>query len=96
MLASKVYILLKTFCLLQVSVVKPRHDLYLKMIKEDTEAPDENEKKTESITKYRYLEWRDCVSSSRSLGFRWKIIYHHKHKAKQPTVMLLQSGGTHS
>merc|ERR1712117_448423 len=39
-------------------------------IKEDLNEPTEIENKTESITKHRYLEWRDCASTSRSLGFR--------------------------
>ena len=60
----------RTFQESEVSVTKTRHDLYLKMIKEDPEAPDEQERMSEAITKHRYLEWRDNSSSSRSLGFR--------------------------
>ena len=30
------------------------------------------EKEAEAITKFRYLDWRDRVSSSRSLGFRYQ------------------------
>ena len=60
----------RTFLEGEAAITKPRHDLYLKMIKEDSAAPTESEKAAEAITKFRYLDWRDRVSSSRSLGFR--------------------------
>ena len=60
----------RTFLEGETTITKPRHDLYLKMIKEDPAAPTEMEKAAETITKFRYLDWRDRVSSSRSLGFR--------------------------
>ena len=60
----------RTFLETETTVTKPRYDLYLKMVKEDEEAPSETEKAEKAITKYRYLDWRDEVSSSRSLGFR--------------------------
>jgi len=40
------------------------------MAKEDSEAATDEEVAQEAVTKYRYLNWRDGVSSSRSLGFR--------------------------
>ena len=60
----------RTFLEAETTVTKPRHDLYLKMVKEDEDAPNETEKAEKAITKYRYLDWRDRVSSTRSLGFR--------------------------
>ena len=60
----------RTFLEGETTITKPRHDLYLKMIKEDPAAATEWEKAAETITKFRYLDWRDRVSSSRSLGFR--------------------------
>ena len=63
----------RTFLEGETSVTKPRHDLYLKMVKEDQEAPTESEKAAEAITKFRYLDWRDRVSSTRTLGFRSDI-----------------------
>ena len=62
----------RTFLESEVSVSKTRHDLFLKMTKEDKDAPTEEERRCEAITKHRYMEWRDTVSSSRSLGFRFK------------------------
>ena len=62
----------RTFLEGETTVMKPRHDLYLKMTKEDPAAPTELEKEAEAITKFRYLDWRDRVSSSRSLGFRYQ------------------------
>lgn len=60
----------RTFLQAETSVSKPRRDLYEKMVKEDPEAPSEEERNEEAVSKFRYLDWRDCVSSSRSLGFR--------------------------
>jgi len=40
------------------------------MTKEDPTAPTEKEAAEEAVSKYRYMDWRDCISSSRSLGFR--------------------------
>ena len=63
----------RTFLEGETSVTKPRNDLYLKMVKEDPEAPTMTEKAEKAITKFRYLDWRDRVSSTRSLGFRFGV-----------------------
>jgi len=60
----------RTFLTGETSVSKPRCDLYEKMISEDHSAPTPQEQQAQAITKYRYLDWRDCISSSRNLGFR--------------------------
>jgi len=49
---------------------KLRADLYQKMIKVDETAPTEIEMKRETISKLRYLDFRDCRSTSRKLCFR--------------------------
>ncbi|XP_023328902.1 uncharacterized protein LOC111701723 [Eurytemora carolleeae] len=47
-----------------------RKDLYEKMVGEDPSAPTPVEQIEGAISKYRYLDWRDCISSSREYGFR--------------------------
>ncbi|XP_065144439.2 inositol-trisphosphate 3-kinase A [Paramisgurnus dabryanus] len=52
--------------------VKPkmREDLYKKMLDVDSTAPTPEEKNKRAITKPRYMQWRESVSSTNTLGFR--------------------------
>lgn len=60
----------RTFLETEVSNTTARHDLYEKMIKVDVSAPSRKESEEKAVTKLRYMDFRDNMSSSRSLGFR--------------------------
>uniref|UniRef100_UPI00398EBEA0 inositol-trisphosphate 3-kinase B-like n=1 Tax=Pristiophorus japonicus TaxID=55135 RepID=UPI00398EBEA0 len=47
-----------------------RKDMYQKMTKVDPGAPTEEERRQEGVTKPRYMQWRETMSSTATLGFR--------------------------
>jgi hypothetical protein len=69
---------------------KLREDLYFKMLKKGPAELTDAEHEAKAITKFRWMNFRDCSSSSRNLGFRIDGITSRKgaliDAAELPTI----------
>ncbi|VDP95453.1 unnamed protein product [Trichobilharzia regenti] len=66
----------RTYLESEVSVdgTNVRKDLYLKMISTSPSAPTDKEHQDKGVSKIRYLQWRDSISSTAEFGFRIEAI----------------------
>ncbi|XP_015785817.1 inositol-trisphosphate 3-kinase homolog isoform X2 [Tetranychus urticae] len=81
----------RTFLEDEVSNGEPRADLYEKMIKLDPSALSEAEKQVKAITKLKYMQLREQLSSSSTLGFRIEAFKTNLHRTKAKDLSFVKT-----
>jgi len=72
----------RTFLEDEVANAKPREDLYKKMVAVAPLEPTAAERQAKAVTKRRYMQFREDLSSSRELGFRVEAMRVHGSPAE--------------
>ncbi|GIY48724.1 inositol-trisphosphate 3-kinase homolog [Caerostris darwini] len=78
----------RTFLESEVENTKARPDLYEKMVKVDPTAPTSEELEAKAISKLRYMQFRENLSSSAELGFRIEGFKVHGEEPTKDLKML--------